>query len=260
MEWYTELAKWVGWPAVVLFLLTIGGVGIWIYESRIKLKSEKIELLEKQLKDSENNTPEILIKRLVELRENLKKELEHSSGPPEEDAQKIRELQSQLDVVNSQLDSQKIILSEAQQLLQETSLPREGKIRQEIANEITSMISNQKSIYFPVEIDNPTIEVIEIIKSNQPYKLEIVFPGMFKMLLFVLDKENKIIGRVHNPYIGFYYKDYYETLLLYLRDVPYEHVGRGQDQEGDIMIFPRSEFVAVDQFKPNIFYIKVPTQ
>ena len=122
------------------------------------------------------------------------------------------------------------------------------------------MITNQKCIYFPVEIENPTIEIIEGIKKSQPYKLEIVFPGMHKMFMFVLNQENKIIGKVYNPYLNLYYKDYYETLLPYLRTAQYEHIGRGADQEGEVMSFPLSEFFVVDQFKPAIIYIKVPIQ
>jgi hypothetical protein len=260
MEWYTELANWVGWPKVVLLLLAIGGLGIWIYESRIKLKNEKIELLESQLKESQNNAPEVLVKKYVEMKEILKNQIENSTSSNEQDVERIKELQEQLAIVNTQLGNQKGIVDEAQKLLEDSTFPRGGRYHQDIATDIQNTITNHKCIFVPIEMENIGDEIVFRIKEKHPYKLKVVFPGMNHMYLFVLDNEDRRIGEVYNPYLGLYYKDYYETLLTYLRDLPYEHAGRGQDQGGDVMIFPKSEYFAVDQFKPNIFYIRVPTQ
>ena len=255
---YADLANWVGWPPVVGFLLIIGSIGIWLYESRLKLKNEKIEFLEGKLKDSENQAPEILIKKLVEMRENLKKELDHMNGPSEHDGKKIKELQEKLDRVNSELASQQEIINQAQYLLEDTVLPRGGKYREEIASDIQNTIGNQKCIYLPVEIENMSEEVLAEIKKNQPYKLDVIFPGMNKMLMLVTDKMDDRVGFLSNPYIGLYFKDYYVTLLRFLHEIPYEHIGRDSTSEGDVMLFPQSIFHAISPINPSIIYIKIP--
>lgn len=48
MEIYTELAKWVGWPAIVALLLLLGGIAGWILNQRIENLKEKNAHLEKE--------------------------------------------------------------------------------------------------------------------------------------------------------------------------------------------------------------------
>ena len=150
---YQTIANWTGWPPIVAILTIVGGIGVWFFESRIRIQREKNELLENKLEESQNLTSESLVISLANTRETLTNEIEYLNSQSEQDSQRISELNQELNEINSQLESQKSIIEDSQELLADMYLPRDGKFRPDIESDILDVIKNQNCIYIPVSIN-----------------------------------------------------------------------------------------------------------
>jgi hypothetical protein len=252
MENYGLIAQWIGWPPIVIGLLIVGGLGVWFFKARLDIQRDKYDLLENKFKESQNQTSVALVKELAETRGHLKEEIERLLGQSKHDSHRIMELEKELEVTNSQFES-------IQEILNELEFPRDGKFRSDIEGEILKTIHSQGCIYIPVGPFYSSFEIDPIkLASNNPYTLEVVFPGMFKMYLILYDCLGNHIGAVFNPYLGIYYKDYYVTLLHFLQFAPRKNVDEEGIYEGDVRILLYSVFHGVSITDPETFYIKVP--
>jgi hypothetical protein len=259
MDTYQVIAEWIGWPPIVIVMLILGGIWFRFFRQQLTIEKEKYDLVEKKLKDCREQTSVVLITELAETRKRLQEEIEYLYGQSKFDNEKILALENQLQETNLKLEEQREFIEGAQDILDELVLPREGKLNGEVEGDIQKTIKEQSCIYIPVGPYWHDVKInIDDLKSNEPFTLEVVFPGMSKMYLFFYDKFNKHIGIVANPYVGIYEKDYYVTLLHFLNFIPFERVDDQVQYEGEARILRNSSFHAVSPIDPKIFYIKIP--
>ena len=225
MDILTAIASWTGWLGVAALLLLVGGIGVWIYVQRIDFYQEELQDLQEKLKESQDNSPDILVKRLKDRLNLLVEELNFAEQIETKNNQRIHELEAELSSIKADVETHiteyNATVSELNELLKDKMEPRGGKVREDVFYAITSTIRTQGVIYIPI-INSTQIDdsFIELVKKTTPYKLQVVFPGMMKMLFLVHNNRDDRIGQVHCPDIGVYYKDYCETLSKVLASVP----------------------------------------
>jgi hypothetical protein len=195
MELYELLAQWTGWPPIVALLLLIGIFGVWFYQRLLQIERTKNELLNQQIKDYQSNSPDILVDRMAKRHKYLIEEIEILSQQEQKHGEEISKFQSEKEELSRKLDN-------VQEILRDQDFPREGKIRDEVAQVFRETAKNQSCFYIPVEILNISADVVKNIRKNAPHTLNVVFPGMNHMYLFVHDKLNNKIGEVSNPFVG----------------------------------------------------------
>lgn len=237
----------------------------YLYSQKEK-DNEKINILENDLKQTNDLLEEQKQasleqgKDLSNSRQRLVEEIKHLENQREMDNKTIRELEEKLDKTNHLLDLQKQHIDEVQKVLDDSIYPREGKYLKEIEDEILKTIRNQECIYIHVSpfYADSKIDPTSLGK-NRPFTLDVVFPGMNHMYLLLSDSLNNNLGRVENPYIGYYYKDYYVTLLHILKFSPHKKVKGDYPPDIEEMItISEASYHGISITNPNIYYIKVP--
>lgn len=260
MDIYSSIASWSGWPPIVALLLVIGAFGTFFFQKHIDILKEEIELLERELRECRNFAPDVLAQRLAERHKLLQNELEALAQDKERDAQRSAELEQELLKTREEAQNIRRQLDSVQEILADMDLPRDGKIKPHIAEDILETVFDQSCIYIPVRLGRePKEETSDHIKNRKPFKIEVIFPGMFQMYLGVYDNENYPVGYVESPYREIYNKDYFVTLLEILKHVPNENLAQGVDIEstGSTLLLT-SEFHDRSPIDPNIVYIKIP--
>lgn len=259
MDFYTAIASWSGWPPVVALLLVIGGFGAFFFQKHIDILKEKNELLERELQERRNYAPDILAQRLAERHKLLQNELVVLAQDKEQDDQKRVELERELLKTRQDAEKMRRQLADVQEILEDMELPRDGKIRPHLAQDILASVASQSCIFIPVRLQRElNDQVIEQFRKNCPFKIEIIYPGMFKLYLRICDNENTLIGFIESPYWEIYYKDYFVTLLEILKHVPSEKSDQKAEFESESSTFLlTSEFHAISPIDPEIGYIKV---
>jgi hypothetical protein len=266
MEIYTAIASWIGWPPLVILLIVIGSFGVYFYQRHIEILKEKVDfqkeknqLLESELQESRNHTPDILAQKLADRQKLLERELELAAQGKEQDDQKIMEFERDLQKTRDDAEKMFCQLAQAHEILGSMDRPRDGEIIPQLAQDILKTVESQSCIFIPVrvqrELDN---QAIEQFTKNSPFKIELIYPGMFKLYLEIFDNKNSSIGFIENPYIGFYEKDYFVTLIEILKDVPNEVSDQKATMEScSSTILLTSEFHALSSINPEIIYLKV---
>lgn len=259
MDLYTAIASWSGWPPIFALLLLIGGFGAFAFNKHIDILKEKNDNLERDLQECRNYAPDILAMRLAERQKLLQNELEVLTQDKEQDDQKRAELERELQKTRQDAENMRIQLVEVQEILEEMYIPRDGKIRIQLAQDILASVTTQSCIFIPVRLQREINEkIIEQFKKNRPFKIEVIYPGMFKLYLGIYDKENTLIGFVESPYWGIYDKDYFVTLLEILKHVPSETADQKAEIESESStVLLTSEFHAVSPIDPEIGFIRV---
>jgi len=121
MELYNTIAGWMGWPAIVAFLLLAGGYGYWVIHARSELLEEKNAWLKAQLTTLKERSPDLLAQRLTDRSRLLSEELKKLNADHEASQESIRNKEAELDEVRDQIDNLKGQLAKAQDLLQMVS-------------------------------------------------------------------------------------------------------------------------------------------
>lgn len=259
MDLYSTIAAWSGWPPVVALLLVIGGFGAYFFQKHTDILKEKNNLLERELRERRNYAPDILAQRLAERHKLLQNELEVLAQDKEQDDQKRAELESELLKTRQETENMRIQLAEVQDILEDIELPRDGKIKPQLAQDILAPVATQSCIFIPVRLQQKlNDQVIEQFRKNYPLKIEVIYPGMFKLYLVISDNKNTVVGYVKSPYWGIYDKDYFVTLLEILKHVPCKKSDQRAEFESVSSTFLlTSEFHAISPVDPEIGYIKV---
>jgi DNA repair exonuclease SbcCD ATPase subunit len=117
MEIYQTIAEWTGWPPIVAILLAAIGFGYFGVRSRLELQKERIDWLEKQLEVANQYRPDILAQRLAERLRLASQELEQLNADHEGSTRKIKEKESQLESVRSEISDLQLQLESAEEIL-----------------------------------------------------------------------------------------------------------------------------------------------
>ena len=256
MDIYNSIASWTGWPPLLALLLLIGGIGAFLYQKHIDFLRDEIEALKRKQQDGVNLPPDVEAKKLADKHKVLTDRIENLSRDKAQNKQKISELERELLITRDEANSMRAQLDNVQEILEDMEMPREGRFKLELLEDIFKTVEEKHVIYIPIRLrDNPNEEGAKPIERG-PYKIEVDFPGMFKMYLNVYNGANNLIGQVESPYWRIYNKDYYVTLLEALKAVPSEHVPEGMD----VTIYKTSQFHAISPIDPLLIYIKVPCE
>jgi len=259
MDIYSLIASWSGWPPITALLLVIGGFGAFFFKKHTDILKEEKEYCERKLQDCSNNAPDVLAQSLSKRQKLLQNELKALTQDKEQYNQKSAELEKELLKTKNEAQNMRNQLSDVQEILDDMNLPRDGKIKFNIAKYILETVKNQSFIYIPVRLySEPNEETIEYIKKRKPFKIEVIFPGMHKMYLGIYDNENNLVGYVKNPYREIYDKDYFVTLLEILKYVPNEKLAQSVDIKSDSStLLLTSEFHDRSPIDPYNIYIKI---
>lgn len=258
MEIYDNIASWTGWPPIVSVLILLIGFGIWTFNNHISLLKQQIEFLNSRLKDIQQFTPDVLASRLAERHKLLTEEVNILNAEREQNERKIEQLNTQLSETRAEAEILSVQLRNAQAILYDFELPREGKFKQEIADDITKTIEHFSAIFIPVNIWGDAGYDLDLIQKTGPYRIKVDYPGMFKMYLVVSNSNNQEMGLVTNPYLGYYEKDYYVTLVNVLRSTTNITDLEGPSLYDEQFILDDAEFYIFSPFDNSIYYLKVP--
>lgn len=259
MELYNNIASWIGWPTVVAILILSISVIIWLSNKHVSLLKQQNEFIEKQLTDCKQQAPDALANRLAERHKLLTQEIETLYDDNKKNEHIIKQLETQLTKTTAEAKELSTQLQAIQDNLDDLVLPRDGKVKEEICHDIMKTYENHSAIFIPVNMEIMDQSELESIKTTVPYKLKVDFPGMFKMYLIILGNDGQEIGFVENPYLGYYNKDYYVSLLSTLGPSLLPHSDTDPNNHNyQAFIIQDSEFFMVSPFDESVFYIKVP--
>jgi len=234
---------------------------MFLYQKHIEFLRDELEALKRKLQDNQNYPPDVEAKELVDRQKFLVGRIESLSGDKAQNKQKIAELEKELLATKDEASNMKTQLASVQEMLGDLDLPREGRIKSDLFDDILKTVQDHHAIYIPVRYQGNPNNIISKKIEEGPYKIEMVFPGMNHMYLVVYDCENHLIGQIENPYMGSYEKDYYVTLLAVLNAVPSEHLPEGiSSPHSDVTIYKTSKFHSISPIDPSLFYIKVPME
>lgn len=255
MEIYSQLASWVGWPAVFTFLLAAMGFGAWLYTRHIAVLNDEKSSIQRKLTDCEASAPDTLARSLAERYKLLSDELDRARADKQRETEKIGVLESRLEETKAEADSVRAELEFALAQLPDFMLPREGRIRPDLAQHLLSTVEQTGQIYLPVR--NWGREETDALESS-PYTVDLVYPGMHKTYLIVYNAEGEQIGEVSSPNIDVYDRDYAETVAAVLRRIDIEILGeRAGTEATEGFLLKSSAFHAQSPIDRSIFYIKV---
>lgn len=268
-ELLNSIASWIGWMPVALVLLLAIIIGVWFYKERANLSNERIEGLkenlnrvEKELENCKNSSPDIVANRILKKHRLAQEALEELNIENENKEIEIDKLKIEIEETRREAKNYFSLLELAQSTLGDLATPRDGQLNSIIINNIYSKIINQGFIFIPFRTysDNSEHEIAKIRNGN-PYRLDLINPGMSQQYLFVFDKENNLIGEVINEYLHAYARDYHETLLKFLRLSETNSFTSYQPGGGEVsqsVLMKTSEFHDISPVDGNIFYIRVP--
>lgn len=259
METYNTIASWTGWPPIVAFLIIIFGFGTWMFRQHNSILKQQIEFLNSKINDFQQYAPDVLASRLAERHRLLTEEVNKLSEEKEQHEKNIEQLNTQLSETRAEAEMLNAQLQHAQEILIDFELPREGKLKREIAYDILRTVEHFSAIFIPVSVwGDAAGHKRDLIEKTGPYKIRVDYPGMFKMYLVVLNDNNQEIGIVTNPYLGYYEKDYYVTLLNVFRSTTKFTDLEKASPYDELFILDESEFYVFSPFDNTVFYLKVP--
>jgi len=231
----------------------------FFFKKQIDILKDTIIFLEKQIKDLKNFTPDVVAKRLFDRSKLLEDEFESLALDNEKD--KLRKIELEKELIETRKEAQfmRVQLENVQEILEDIDLPRDGKIKSQIAYDILRTADSHQCIFIPIWLwgNHDEIDILSL-NERRPYKYQVIYPGMFKMYVHFYDNENKDIGYVNSPYLRIYNKDYFVTLLEIIKYLPRELRGNVSGQEGDeAYILPSAGFHCISPIYPNIIYLKI---
>ena len=201
-----EIANWIGWPVIAAILVALQ----WFFIQRTKLLKENVEFLREKLEDCRHQSPDELAKRLAERYKILSEELERLQSEKEGSVQRVEYLERELEKTRDEAVHLRLELLKVQDVLADVDfLPRDGRVRFDIAKVLLALAGNV--LYLFVRLWEPPFGLAP------PYCLGVVYPGMHKTYLELIDKNGETVGIVENHFGDLVYdRDYAETVKAIL--------------------------------------------
>lgn len=245
-----EIANWVGWPIVAVALIILQ----WFYIQQVKLLKEKNDFLQEKLTNCEQNAPDVLAKRLAERYKLLSEELEMLQSEKEHSVQKVENLEQELGRTRQEAASLRSELANVQDVLWSIEpLPRDRRVRIDVAGSLLSLSAERTSVYLVVRIwGNPPDPMMVM----SPYCMGVIYPGMHKTYLVIADRNGNVVGMVENHYGNLVYDgDFCETVKAILELAGMKSCPSLIDEADSAYLLEGSILIPLDD---TLFLLKVP--
>ena len=260
MDWISEIANWTGWLPIAAVLGLIIYFGDKFKNNRIEGLKEDIDRLKRNLEDCRSYRPDVVAERLAKSHKRAMEAISELESEKNRDTEKINELQLDLEKTKKEAEEYSIYLQMSQQLLGNLMIPRAGEINLFVLDNIYRDIRNYGGIFINVELTKEYIEndYSELRKVKEFY-LELVYPGMFKEYFVLYDVHDNQIGRISNPHIIIYDRDYKQSLLEYLKVISIRKVEMDPSgRRGEIFYFCDIEYVGHSPKDNRFAFMKIP--